>query len=147
MIAHNSKETGEIFRISPRKSARGIRPGMRSATFETGLSLVHISKFPLTCFVALIREILLNIYLTSSRPPFACQNHISISQYTCQVSLLGSRTHESKFSFTRCSKIWHDYSFETTIGSFARKNCQVFSGTNQRKKLVTTKSPLDCTRA
>jgi hypothetical protein len=26
LIAHNSKETGEIFRISPRKSARGIRP-------------------------------------------------------------------------------------------------------------------------
>jgi hypothetical protein len=25
LIAHNSKETGEIFRISPRKSARGIR--------------------------------------------------------------------------------------------------------------------------
>jgi hypothetical protein len=25
-IAHNSKETGEIFRISPRKCARGIRP-------------------------------------------------------------------------------------------------------------------------
>jgi hypothetical protein len=24
--SHNSKETGEIFRISPRKSARGIRP-------------------------------------------------------------------------------------------------------------------------
>jgi hypothetical protein len=26
LSAHNSKETGEIFRISPRKSARGIRP-------------------------------------------------------------------------------------------------------------------------
>ena len=26
MIAHNSKETSEIIRISPRKSARGIRP-------------------------------------------------------------------------------------------------------------------------
>jgi hypothetical protein len=26
LTAHNSKETGEIFRISPRKSARGIRP-------------------------------------------------------------------------------------------------------------------------
>jgi hypothetical protein len=26
LIAHNSKETDEIFRISPRKSARGIRP-------------------------------------------------------------------------------------------------------------------------
>jgi hypothetical protein len=26
LIAHNSKETGEIFRISPKKSARGIRP-------------------------------------------------------------------------------------------------------------------------
>jgi hypothetical protein len=24
--SHNSKETGEIIRISPRKSARGIRP-------------------------------------------------------------------------------------------------------------------------
>jgi hypothetical protein len=26
LIAHNSKETGEIIRISPRKSVRGIRP-------------------------------------------------------------------------------------------------------------------------
>jgi hypothetical protein len=34
LSAHNSKETGEIFRISPRKSARGIRPLYRDSKFS-----------------------------------------------------------------------------------------------------------------
>jgi hypothetical protein len=39
LIAHNSKETGEIFRISPRKSARGIRP-----YYPTHLFILLIAK-------------------------------------------------------------------------------------------------------
>jgi hypothetical protein len=37
LIAHNSKETGEIFRISPIKSARGIRPSRRISSPRTKL--------------------------------------------------------------------------------------------------------------
>jgi hypothetical protein len=36
LIAQNSKETGEIIRISPRKSARGIRPLDRTAILTAG---------------------------------------------------------------------------------------------------------------
>jgi hypothetical protein len=61
-----------------------------------------LDKFSLTNFVARVRGMLLNIYLTS-RLPFVCQNHRSIFRTLGKFSL--ATLHTNRFSLF---KSWHD---------------------------------------
>jgi hypothetical protein len=86
-----------------------------SFPWQVYLLVCTVNKFFLTSFFALVHRMLLNIYLTS-RLPFVCRNHRSISSTLVKFSL--TAVQQNKFSL---SKSWHDYLWKT-LGSFARKS-------------------------
>jgi hypothetical protein len=110
LSAHNSKETGEIFRILPRKSARGIRP---SDSGDNLVVLGFLCKQPIS---SLVTSVLLGVEkvmwliwfktsLSSSRI-FIPRSKISYPRVWYQQVLSPSRRREAPCEGTNSPRLF-----------------------------------------